>query len=106
MTEFVSVLALLASLGAAVARHPRAPEWIVAPAGAGIVIAVGAIDLHDAGKTVEELAPTVAFLAALLVLAEGCRRAGSEPRRSPTEANEAIATQQAGVSILLLADGI
>jgi arsenical pump membrane protein len=76
VTEVLSVLALLAALAAAVARSPKAPDWVVALAGAALVIAVGAIGLGDARDAVGDLAPTVAFLAALLVLSDGCRRAG------------------------------
>jgi arsenical pump membrane protein len=69
-------LALVAALAAAVARHRHAPEAVVAAAGALLLLAVGAIAPATAWNEVRELAPTLGFLAALLLLADGCRRAG------------------------------
>jgi arsenical pump membrane protein len=46
-------------------------------AGAGVLLVVlGVLSFHDARSAVKQLGPTVGFLAALLVLADGCRRAG------------------------------
>jgi len=64
------------SLVAAVARSPWLHEAIVASLGAAGLVAVGAIGAGDALDAVTDLAPTVGFLGALLVLAEGCRREG------------------------------
>ena len=76
MSEAVALVALLAArrqLG----RPPRwAPDWAVAAVGAGLLVAVGVLSLSGARSTLRELGPTVGFLAALLVLADGCRRAG------------------------------
>ena len=58
------------------ARPRWAPDWAVALGGALLVVAVGALSLSGARDAVRELGPTVGFLAALLVLADGCRRAG------------------------------
>ena len=69
-------MALAASLTAAVARWRWAPDWAVATAAAVIVVVVGALSLHGARTAIGRLGPTVGFLAALLVLADGCRRAG------------------------------
>jgi arsenical pump membrane protein len=74
--EAISLVALAASLTAAVAGRHRAPDWLVAAAAAVVVVAVGAISLHGARTALGRLGPTVGFLAALLVLADGCRRAG------------------------------
>ena len=41
-----------------------------------MVVAVGAISFSGARSALRELGPTVGFLAALLLLADGCRRAG------------------------------
>jgi arsenical pump membrane protein len=71
-----ATLALVASLAAAVVRHRWAPEALVAIAGAAVLLAVGAIGLDGAWEEAKALAPTLAFLAALLVLGEGCDRAG------------------------------
>ncbi len=76
MKEAISLVALAASLTAAVARRRRAPDWAVAAAAAVLVVLVGAISLHGARTALGRLGPTVGFLAALLVLADGCRRAG------------------------------
>lgn len=70
----VALLALAASLAAAVRRPPWAPEAAVATLGAGLLVVLGAIDPAEARDALAGLAPTVGFLAALLVLAEGCRR--------------------------------
>jgi len=72
----LALVALAAALLTAVARPPWAPEAVVAAAGAALLVAVGAIGWSDAGDALGDLAPTVGFLAALLVLAEGCRRDG------------------------------
>jgi arsenical pump membrane protein len=73
------VLALLALAGtlAAAVLHTRWPaETVVAAGGAAVLVAAGALSLSDARHAVADLGPTVGFLAALLVLAEGCRREG------------------------------
>lgn len=76
MDEAIALAALAASLTAAVSRPRWAPDWCVAALAAVLVIAVGAISLHGAGSALHRLGPTVGFLAALLILADGCRRAG------------------------------
>ncbi len=76
MNEAVALAALAASLTAAVARWRWAPDWLVAAGGAVIVVVVGALSFHGARSALGALGPTVGFLAALLVLADGCRRAG------------------------------
>jgi arsenical pump membrane protein len=58
------------------ARPRRIPDWAVAAAAAALLVAVGVLTPHDARGALADLGPTVAFLAALLVLADGCRRAG------------------------------
>jgi arsenical pump membrane protein len=70
-------LAILAlTLGAAVAGARLASEAVVAVAGALALLALGAIGLARAGDALNSLAPTVGFLAALLVIADGARREG------------------------------
>jgi arsenical pump membrane protein len=58
------------------ARPRRVPDWAVAAAAAALLVAVGAESPRAARGALSDLGPTVAFLAALLVLADGCRRAG------------------------------
>ncbi|MGZ4270478.1 MAG: SLC13 family permease [Solirubrobacteraceae bacterium] len=72
----IALLVLAAALAAAVARPAWCPEWAAAGAGALLLVAIGAISAHDAWAAVRQLGPTVGFLAALLVLADGCRREG------------------------------
>jgi arsenical pump membrane protein len=75
VSETLALFALVASLAAAVARPRWAPDWAVATLAAVIVVAAGALSLHGARSALGRLGPTVGFLAALLVLADGCRRA-------------------------------
>jgi len=72
----LALVLLAAALGAAVARSRSLPEAAVATGGALLLVATGALSLSRAGDAVRSLAPTVAFLAALLLIAEGCRRDG------------------------------
>lgn len=72
----VALIVLAGTLAAAVSEARWASEAIVAVAGAGLLVALGALSPSAAWDAVGDLAPTAAFLAALLVLAEGCRRAG------------------------------
>jgi arsenical pump membrane protein len=76
MSEAVALLVLGASLLAAIARWRWAPDWAVALAGAALLVAVGVLSTSGARSAVRQLGPTVGFLAALLLLADGCRRAG------------------------------
>ncbi len=72
----LALLALAATLAVAVARPPRVSEAVVAAGAALALVGVGALSPGDARDALDDLAPTVGFLAALLVLAEGCRREG------------------------------
>ncbi|MFZ0039775.1 MAG: SLC13 family permease [Solirubrobacteraceae bacterium] len=73
----ILALALLAAtLAVAVLRPPRVALALPAVAGALLLVAVGAISVSGAGHAIRSLAPTVGFLVALLLLAEGCREEG------------------------------
>ena len=73
----ILALVLLAStLAAAVVRTPWPAEAALAAGGAAVLVASGALSATDAWHAIEDLGPTIGFLAALLVLAEGCRREG------------------------------
>ncbi len=76
MSEVVALVVLAACLAAAVARPRWAPDWAVAAGGAVVLVLVGILSSADARTALRQLGPTVGFLAALLVLADGCRRAG------------------------------
>jgi arsenical pump membrane protein len=76
VSEVAALAALLATLAAAVARPRWAPDWAVAAACAALLVATGVLSAGDARSAASDLGPTLAFLAALLVLADGCRAAG------------------------------
>ncbi|HEY3613550.1 MAG TPA: SLC13 family permease, partial [Gaiellales bacterium] len=72
----LALCALAAALAAAVARPRLLPEALVAGVGAILLVALGAASGDEARHALSALGSTVCFLAALLVLAEGCRREG------------------------------
>jgi arsenical pump membrane protein len=72
----LALVVLGLTLAAAVTRPARLPEWAVAAVGAVVLVGIGALDAADAWNAIEDLAPTVCILAALLVLGEMCRREG------------------------------
>ena len=76
MSAVLAFVALVAVLAAAVARWERMPDWAVAAGSAALLVLVGSISAAGARDALEDLGPTVGFAAALLVLADGCRRAG------------------------------
>ena len=76
MSEAAALLALAVSLAAAVTRPRWAPDWAVAVVAALLLVAAGVLSTHQARHALAGLGPTVGFLAALLVLAGQCGRAG------------------------------
>ncbi|HET9103479.1 MAG TPA: SLC13 family permease [Solirubrobacteraceae bacterium] len=72
----LALILLAGTLLVALARPPRVPEAGAAALGALVLVLVGAIGLSAAGSALRALGPTVGFLAALLLIAEGCRREG------------------------------
>ncbi len=76
MAEALALVALFATLAAAIVRLDKAPEALVALGGAAVLIATGVLSWSDARDEAGDLAPTLAVLAALLVLGDGCERAG------------------------------
>jgi arsenical pump membrane protein len=72
LTLLLAVVSLVAVLGFAVARPRGWPEAIAAVPAVVLLIAVGAISVHDATVEAERLLPVVAFLGAVLVLAKMC----------------------------------
>jgi arsenical pump membrane protein len=94
VAETVSLLALVAMLVVVVRRPRWIPEVAVALPAVGLLLAVGAISWSHAHAELDRLGPVVGFLAAVLVLADGCgaegvfRAAGAlmarRSRRSPT----------------------
>lgn len=69
-------MVLAATLAVAVTRPPYVSEAATACAGAVLLVVVGAIGLSGAGGALRALGPTVGFLAAMLLIADGCRREG------------------------------
>ena len=76
MNEAVALVALAATLAAAVTRPRWAPDWAVAVLGAIVVVTATSFTVSGAWSAIKALGPTVGFLAALLLLADGARRAG------------------------------
>lgn len=76
MSEAVALFALALCLVASIARWRWAPDWLVAVIAATALVVTGVLSLRGAREALGAIAPTVGFLAALLVLADGCRRAG------------------------------
>ncbi|MGZ4664739.1 MAG: SLC13 family permease, partial [Frankiaceae bacterium] len=75
-TEVTCIVLLLAVLGFAVARPRGLPEVVAAAPAAGLVVAVGALPWSAAADELRALLPVVAFLAAVLVLADVCDEEG------------------------------
>src|SRR5437763_14416441 len=65
----LALCVLLGVLGFAVARPRRLPEAVAAVPGAALLVATGALRPCAAAAELRALAPTVGFLAAILVLA-------------------------------------
>ncbi len=76
MSEAVALVALAACLAAAIAAPRWAPDWGVASVAAAALLLAGVLSAHEAGVALRHLGPTVGFLAALLLVAAGCARAG------------------------------
>src|ERR1700739_4909533 len=72
MSLIVALLLLAVVLGVAVARPGGWSEALAAVTAAVILIASGAISLHQAAVQVAGLSGVVAFLGAVLVLAKLC----------------------------------
>jgi arsenical pump membrane protein len=74
--EVVAVALLAFSLAVAVFRPRGVSEAVVAVPAAGLVVLLGIVPADAAGRTLRELAPTVGFLAGVLVFGHLCDEAG------------------------------
>ena len=72
----LALVVLAVTLGVAVARPPFVSEAVAALVGAVLLVVVGAVSFSQAVHAVRGLGSTVGFLAAMLLIAEGCRRDG------------------------------
>ncbi len=72
----LGLLLIAICLGAAVGRPFGLNESAVALPCVAVALLVGATSLHVAGHSLRQLAPTVAFLAAILAFGQLCARAG------------------------------
>jgi arsenical pump membrane protein len=70
----LALVVLAVTLASAIVRPRCLPEWLAGAAGSLLLLSVGAVSVHAARSAAGDLGSTVAFLAALLVLSEGCRR--------------------------------
>ena len=76
LVDAVPVVALIALLATAY-RHPSGrTEAAIGLGAAAVTLATGILDPSDAVDAVQVLAPVVAFLATILVVADVCARAG------------------------------
>jgi arsenical pump membrane protein len=98
--DVLAVLALGAALTAAVLRDRRAPEALVALGGAAVLLLAGVLEPSAAWDEAKALGPTLALLAALLVLGDGCERAGLFDALA---ARIAVAARGSGRRLLTLA---
>lgn len=76
MAEALALVLLAGTLAFATTRPRGLPELVVAVPAALLVVASGVVSLDSAWAETRSLAPTVGFLAAVLVLGELCDREG------------------------------
>jgi arsenical pump membrane protein len=97
----LAVLLVVVARGA----RPRV-ELLVALAGVAVVFATGALSLDVAGDTLDELAPTLGFLAAVFVITEVAREAGLFRAAGGLVDRLAQSPRQLVVAVALLAAAI
>jgi len=72
----LALVGLGVTLAVAVARPPWLPEAVTAVVAAVVLIAAGAVSIDRTRQALGDLATTIGFLAALLLVGDGCRREG------------------------------
>ncbi len=76
LAETLALLLLAATLACAIVRPRHLPEAVVAVPAAGLLLLLGILPIGAAGTEFRSLAPTIGFLAAVLVLANLADRNG------------------------------
>jgi arsenical pump membrane protein len=76
LVDLVSVAALVVMLAVAFVHPPGSVETLVGLGAAGVVAAIGAVTREEAARELGNLFPVVAFLSAILVVAEVCAAEG------------------------------
>ncbi len=76
IAETLAVVLLAGTLVCAVVRPRGWPEAVFAVPAVGVLLLSGALPADQAGAELKSLAPTIGFLAAVLVLADMCDRHG------------------------------
>ncbi len=74
LAEAIAIALLMTTLIFAVVRPGRLPEAVAAVPAAGLAVALGILPFSQAADEARSLGPTIAFLAAVLVLAEMAER--------------------------------
>jgi arsenical pump membrane protein len=72
----LALVGLAVTLAVAVARPTWLPEAVAAVVAAAVLLAFGAVSVGRTRQALGDLAPTIGFLAALLLIGDGCRREG------------------------------
>ena len=72
----LALLGLAVTLAVAVVRPTWLPEAVAAVTAAAVLVVFGAVSIDRTRQALGDLAPTIGFLAALLLIGDGCRREG------------------------------
>jgi arsenical pump membrane protein len=72
----LALLGLAVTLAVAVVRPTWLPEPVAAVVAAAGLVVFGAVSIDRTRQALGDLAPTIGFLAALLLIGDGCRREG------------------------------
>jgi arsenical pump membrane protein len=72
----LALVGLAITLAVAVARPPWLPEAVAAVVAAAVCVGFSAVSIDRTRQALGDLAPTIGFLAALLLIGDACRREG------------------------------